>query len=145
MLTNHPLNYDLSKEVYETCKFFMKAKECYTNVFHTISFFTNKFKSGEWKIAYGYLRIFKDNFLMARHCFIVNEQGEAIDPTLFCLQYFNKDDDKNHLSFSLLELNEYFELVEGNEYKPDLIKTLSKYEETTSDVWAKENGYILIK
>lgn len=146
MIIEHPLNLELSKEVYEECEHFIKNKECYTNVFYTINYFLNEFESGEWKIAYGYIKILKSERLFARHCFIVNSNGEAIDPTLFTLNYFNEEDDANHISFYIFEnLDSYTDAILNNDNFPDLIKPLMKIEMETVEIWAKENNCFLIR
>jgi hypothetical protein len=145
-MNNHMLNLDLSKHVYETCKPYIVEKECYVNIFHTIGFFPQKFRTREWKIAYGYIRVLEGNNLMARHCFIVNEQNEAIDPTLVNLKFFRIDDNRGHTSFAIFDnLSEYLNALKSNNNKPDLIKPLTRVEKVTSEIWAKENEYFLLR
>ncbi|AIG26794.1 hypothetical protein BRLA_c024740 [Brevibacillus laterosporus LMG 15441] len=51
----------------------------YSNVFYASLHIKSKFIEGDWKVAYGYMPSVEN--IMVRHCFIVNEMGEAIDPT----------------------------------------------------------------
>lgn len=146
LVKKHKLNLELSKEVYEECRAFLAVKECYVNIFYTMTMFTEKFKSGEWKIAYGYIRVLPDHRMMARHCFIVNDRGEAIDPTLFTQKHFKETTDKEHVSFFMFDdLQEYIEAVENNDNVPDLIIPLIDLERETSDVWAEKEGWTLIR
>jgi hypothetical protein len=86
----------------------------------------------------------EDKPLMARHCFIVNSIGEAIDPTLFCFKY--NDYERDYFSFFMYDnVSKYLKAVENNDFMPDLIKPLKEIEKVTSRPWAEENNYFLIE
>lgn len=38
---------------------------------------------------------------MVRHCFIVDKEGRAIDPTLFAIKSFDENSHSNHVSFAV--------------------------------------------
>lgn len=146
MIKKHNINYKISEEVFKKCKDFLETKQCYTNIFHTVFSYRDKYINGEWKITYGYIKPLENHNLMARHCFIVNEENEAIDPTLFTQSTFNINNSREYFSFYIFDnINTYIKAVEKNDNIPDLIKPLLKVEEKFSDAWANENNYILIK
>lgn len=148
VVEKHKFNHKESLEVYEKCKHYIEQKQCYTNVFYTIAYYHEKFNTGEWKIAYGYINIFDNGNLMARHCYIVNEDNEAIDVTLFELTNFNKEnyESDTHYSFKIFDsVDEYLEEVERNSNYPDLIKPLWNIELKIAHKWAKDKGKILIQ
>ncbi|MEH7210227.1 hypothetical protein V7094_29150 [Priestia megaterium] len=144
-ITKHKLNIELSKEVYEECKERLEMKECYLNVFYAMTAFEDRFRDGEWEVAYGYMRVLPDGNLMVRHCFIVNEKGEAIDPTLFTQKDFKETTDKQHTSFVIFDdVEEYIQMVLGNERMPDLLKPLMELEIDVAGEWAKQEGLNLV-
>lgn len=81
--------------------------------------FKSKFIEGDWKVAYGYMPSVEN--IMVRHCFIVNEAEEAIDPTKLLVERVNETDDV-YVSFKIFETyQEYISAVENNSCLPDLI------------------------
>ena len=54
-MEQHFLNTELSEAVYKKYKRHIKAKECYTNTFFVLSKEFSKFKSVEWRVAYGFV------------------------------------------------------------------------------------------
>lgn len=146
MIKQHPLNFKESLKVFNICNDRIVQKECYSNIFNTISIFPDKFQTREWRIAYGYIRILPNLNMMARHCFIVNEKGEAIDPTLFTQSTFDSSNEKEYFSFFIFEcMDDYFNKLDDNDLMPDLIKQLWKLDQDIAEKWAKEKGYILIR
>lgn len=144
-IRKHKLNIELSKEVHEDIKEFLAVKECYVNVFYVMANFEDKFRDGEWKVAYGYMRVLPDDNMMVRHCFVVNEKGEAIDPTLFTHGYFKETTDKEHTSFIIFDdVEEYIQMVLGNDDMPDLLIPLMETEREVAGKWAKEEGLVLL-
>lgn len=138
MIYKHNLNIDKSKEVYNHCKPLIQSKMCYNNVFHVVTEYISKFRTCEWKAAYGYMTVF-DNIL-CRHCFIIDENEKVIDPTIF---YGQLNTDREYYSMKVFDdVDIYFEAIENENYYPALDRYL--YEETKkSNEWANENGFIL--
>lgn len=146
MITTHVVNHTESKQVFKQLGDLLQKKECYSNVFHSIHLFSKKFTSGEWKVAYGYLRIFEGEPLMARHCFIVSQDGEAIDPTLIGISTYQEGQVKEHVAFHIFDdLNVYLDAVTENNNVPDLIKPFWDKENSISEKWARKNGCLLIR
>ncbi len=144
MIKRHEFNYNLSLEVYEECSDFLEVKQCYVNIFKTLTRYVPNFLTGEWKIAYGYIKVLHDHPMMARHCFIVNENGEAIDPTFFT--YKRSSREKEYYSFFVYgNIEEYLDAVGKNKNMPDLLTPLMDIDMKYADAWAKENEYILIR
>jgi hypothetical protein len=83
---------------------------------------------------------------MARHCFIVNSEGEAIDPTLMNISGYQEGQDRGHVSFAVFEnTSEYLDAVSANDNFPDLIKRFRKLENQESEKWAQANGRVLLR
>lgn len=144
MISKHTLNLDLSRVVYDTCQNEIKTKECYINIYKTIDYFRERYDSGEWKIAYGYFTVMPSTHLMARHCFIVNDKGEAIDPTLLKLHSLEDGAGREYISFAIFKtLDTYLESVSKNQQVPDLIKPLKKMD-NHAFLWAYQNKRLLI-
>lgn len=142
-MNTHTLNKELSQKVYDAVKPQMELKMCYNNIFRTVHEFYDKFKYGDYKIAYGYMQTLQN--LYVRHCFILNEDGEVIDPTLCCIEdrTGRKDEPKDYISFAILGLREYLDMLEDNNYYPDLARPLHDKEmEALSK--APELGLLLI-
>jgi hypothetical protein len=146
MLKEHKLNHQESMKLRDKMEHILVSKECYTNIFHAIMHSDGKFTNGEWKIAYGYLNVLDGESIMARHCFIVNSEGEAIDPTLMNISGYQEGQDRGHVSFAVFEnTSEYLDAVSANDNFPDLIKRFRRLENQESEKWAQENGRVLIR
>lgn len=144
-IQKHPLNVKESKILRDKMGDQLVSKECYSNIFHSIMYSGGKFTSGEWKVAYGYIQLLEGEPLMARHCFIVNKAGEAIDPTLMNVSGFKDGQQRGHVSFAVFEdLETYLDTVSENDNVPDLIKPFRKLEKKVSETWAKEEGILVI-
>ena len=115
-MATHNLNMAESKKLYEACKGALRPKNCYINVFHCMVANIPKFNTGEWKIAYGFVPI-ADTPACVRHCFIVDGFGEAIDPTIF---FWSKLPDSQYMSFEILKVEEYTQMLADNDLRPDL-------------------------
>lgn len=141
MIQTHVFNEALSREVYETCKNDIEMKECYVNIFNTIQYYSDKYRSKEWRIAYGYLPSIRNYYV--RHCFIVNDKGEAIDPTIFTNT--NRTIDRPYMSFSIFpDISQYILAVERNDMVPSLSWYFDKEVMLEAHKWAEENGYLLM-
>lgn len=145
LIQKHSLNYEESVALRDKMGNTLQSKECYANIFHSIMYSGGKFTSGDWKVAYGYIQVMEGTPLMARHCFIVNSQGEAIDPTLMNISGFKEGEDRGHVSFSVFEdLETYLETVSENDNVPDLIQHFKKIEAKKCQPWAQENNILII-
>jgi hypothetical protein len=143
-ITEHKMNVDMSKELYISCSNHIEKKQCYNNVWNAINFsgYGSKFVSGEWKVAYGYVSVLDDHGLMARHAFIIDEQGQAIDPTIVCLDHFNELNPREYVSFAILKFDEYLDILENNDLQPSLYMAF-KDEEKQAWEWSKNNNKAL--
>jgi hypothetical protein len=146
VIKNHTLNWKKSLAIYELYQELISKKECYFNIFRLIVPNKNKFITGDLKIAYGYVRVLQDHILMARHCFIVNQDGEAIDPTLFTNKYLTENEETEYVSFKIFNtLDDYMNELEQNGNVPDLINSLMNEDLSIAGKWAEENGWFLIR
>ena len=110
------MNLDKSKEVFNRCKGFMRLKECYTNIFYAVAeYFHDNFKTDKWRVAYGYMQSVENIYV--RHCYIVDDEGNVIDPTAVLV----KDNmarysyPKDYLTFAILPTKDYIKLVKEND------------------------------
>ncbi|ERM16729.1 hypothetical protein [Brevibacillus laterosporus] len=142
-IIKHKLNWDESEHVYNVSADQMEMKQCYSNVFYASLHFKSKFIEGDWKVAYGYMPSVEN--IMVRHCFIVNEIGEAIDPTKLLVERVNETDDV-YVSFKIFETyQEYISVVENNNCLPDLIKPLMDLDTLLRrSPWADSSNKIFI-
>ena len=74
-MEQHFLDTELSETVYKKYKRHIKAKECYTNTFFVLSKEFSKFKSGEWRGAYGFVSSI--DCVYCRHCVILERDGRV--------------------------------------------------------------------
>lgn len=143
-MKKHVFNYDQSLLVYKACNQHLQPKDCYRNVFKTISFFSEKFHSGEWKIAYGFFSVLPNELLITRHCFLVNEAGEAIDPSLIVVENYKVNEPREYFSFTIFNsLDEYLDVIEKNLHVPDLLKALQKHERIVEQKLRKEGFFVI--
>lgn len=140
MIQEHDIDKEASIELYNRCSDVIERKLCYNNVFNVITYNGDKFSTGEWKIAYGYVKAIEN--LMSRHCFIVTSTGKAIDPTLAMSDYFDEYADTPYMSFRVLELEEYLNLLTENDNQPSLFNAFHK-ENVLANEWAKNNNVFL--
>ena len=133
------LDVEQSRAVFEDCKSRLAMKECYNNVFYVVTDYISKFRKGEWKVAYGYMTVFEN--VMCRHCFIIDEKGEVIDPTIFTTP--NIYTDRQYITMKIFDdISDYFTAIEQADYFPALDKAL-KENEAQIQKWANKNGFIL--
>lgn len=132
MIKEHNLNIDASREVFENCGAEIRIKECYDNVWKVINFgFGKNFASEKWKVAYGYVTSIEG--MMARHCFIVDEFGNAIDPTLINSQYFDEEKPNEYISYVTLTLKEYLDAIENHGMNTSLFTAFREAEAEARD------------
>ena len=138
-MKKYQLNYEKSKEVFEQCKPLIEFKQCYNNIFNVVTDYIATFRSGEWKVAYGYVEVMP--LVYCRHCFIL-DKDKAIDPTI-CT---NTDPNINreYLVMKIFDdIDAYFYAIESENYFPALDLSL-KEKGVQAQKWALENGYILV-
>lgn len=135
------LNIETSKEVYDYFKDIIKVKECYNNVFSVFEMNIKNFRDGKWKVAYGYVEVMAG--LYCRHCFIIDEHGAVIDPTIFA-QTEPPFEGEYYVMCAFDDVDEYLNAIEEN----DLMPALNKYllvQDIKAQKWAKDNGIIFIR
>ena len=139
-MRKYKLDYEKTKEVYERCEPHIEFKECYNNVFNTVTEYISNFRSGEWKVAYGYVETMP--LLYCRHCFILDENNNVIDPTI-C----TNTDPNIHREYITIQIYDdmdvYFADIERENYYPALCVGL-KNQGLKAQKWARDNGYMLI-
>ena len=138
-MLKHALDLEQSKVVFEHCEKHLKQKHCYNNVFEVTTDYTSNFRAGKWRVAYGYTEVMTG--LYCRHCFILNEGGEVIDPTIFCQT--EQRDRAYYTMFVFEDYDEYLTAIEGENYMPALDKYLRE-QDRQAQKWAKENGIIFV-
>lgn len=139
-MKKHTLNVELSREVYEHFKDYIKIKECYNNVFTVFEYNPKPFREGKWKIAYGYFEVMAA--LYCRHCFILDEHDAVIDPTIFA----NSEPQAQREYYVMAvfdDMDEYLTAIEENDCMPALNKHFLA-SDIKAQLWAKENGVIFV-
>ena len=139
-MKKHKLNVELSREVYEYFKHCIKVKECYNNVFSVFDLSNKTFREGKWKIAYGYVEVMAG--LYCRHCFILDESGTVIDPTIFT----HKEPPLEREYYTMYvfdDVDEYLTAIEENDLMPALDKYLRE-QDNEAQKWAREQGIIFV-
>ena len=139
-MRKYKLDYDKSKEIYKSCKSHIKIKECYNNIFNVVTDYISNFRSNKWKVAYGYTEVMP--LLYCRHCFIIDENKNVIDPTI-CTNA-NPNINREYITIKIFDdIDEYFTAIERENYMPALDYYLKENAKTTQNK-ANKKGYILI-
>lgn len=138
-MLKYELDIEKSKEVYDDFKHCVKVKECYNNVFNVFDLSNKTFREGKWKIAYGYIEVMAG--LFCRHCFIIDENNKAVDPTLYAQS--EQHDRAYYAMYVFDDVDEYLTAIEENDLFPALDKYLREYDKQAYQ-WANENGVILV-
>lgn len=139
-MIKYQLDFDKSKEVYEYCKQHLEMKMCYNNIFECVTDYMSNFRSGKWKVAYGFTSVMANVY--CRHCFIIDENNNVIDPTIFTKSEQSKDTDF-YVMFVFDDVDEYLSAIENDNYMPALENYL-KDKDKQAFLWAHENGIVLI-
>ena len=139
-MKKHKLNVELSREVYGYFKDCIKVKECYNNVFNVFDLSIRTFRDGKWKVAYGYVEVMAG--LYCRHCFILDEHGTVIDPTIFT-QSEPPLDREYYTMYVFDDVDEYLNAIEGDDLMPALDKYLRE-RDREAQLWAKEQGIVFV-
>jgi len=138
-IKKHTLDVEKSLGVYADNSDAVLVKACYHNVFRMISRYPKEFRDGEWRIAYGCIKATEG--IYARHCFIVTEDGTAIDPTAGTWKNA-KLIDKEYISCKVFTISEYFDALEENDSHPSLeIVLLEAFDKLRE--WALERDSIV--
>lgn len=135
------LDLETSKALYLKHSKRFAVKECYNNIYRAIIENFPKARTGKWKVAYGYYSICEMPNLLARHCFIIDDKDNVIDPTIFT----HKKPDVNHQYFIMHvfdSLDDYLAEIARADYKPALISFLRPYEKQAY-MWAQTHNYYL--
>lgn len=145
-IQKHKLNVELSKEVLENCKGKIKKKECYNNIFNVTREYESEFILGYWKVAYGYypVSVKGTEGMYAKHCFIVNQNNEVIDPTVILQEWRDLNDNADYISHTIFGFVDYVDALLKENGQPALYSYLYKTELNEMMPWAKENGIILM-
>lgn len=141
MVQVHTVNYNLSIQLHEELKSYIKPNHCYNNVFEVFNHYKEKFDSGQWKVAYGYEHGGFER-LMVRHGYVLDENNLVIDVTL-PFSELNRGRDEEYHTFAVLTGGEYFHLLKENNGLPALIG-VPELKEQEMFKWAWKNNYILI-
>lgn len=139
-MRKHKLDYEKTKEVYRQCKPHIEFKQCYNNVFNTVTEHIATFRSGEWKVAYGFVEVMP--LVYCRHCFIIDENGAVIDPTI-CTNTDPNTSREYLVMKKFDDIDEYFDAIEQENYYPALDKALRE-NAAQAQIWANNKGYLLV-
>ena len=141
MMKKHKLNYATSQEVYEANSDRYHMKECYTDIWNALTLHMEKFQTGMWKIAYGYISSIQN--LLVRHCFIIDENRLIVDPTLFTTRISDREKIDYYVMYEFSNLNEYFDAIEFEGGYPALDRYLKEYTKQATE-WGLKNGFVLV-
>lgn len=139
-MRKHNLNVELSREVYEDFKDCIEPKMCYNNVFSVFDVNNKTFREGKWKVAYGYVEVMAG--LYCRHCFILDENGVVIDPTIYT-QSEPPLQREYYTMYVFDDVDEYLMAIEDNDLMPALDKYLRE-QDKQAQIWAREQGIFFI-
>lgn len=134
------LDSEKSKEVYKLCEKNIKCKCCYNNIFEVVTMYMSNFRAGKWKVAYGYVEVMP--MLYCRHCFILDDKGTVVDPTIFT-QSEPPLEREYLVMFVFDDTDEYLTAIESDDLMPALEKYLREQDKQAIE-WAKNNGLILV-
>lgn len=140
-MKKHQLNIEQSKAVFEYCKRHLQMKMCYNNVFECVTDYMSNFRSGKWKIAYGYVNV--TPCIYCRHCFILDENDRVIDPTIFTKSNPTIEDNEYLVMALFDDVDEYLTAIENENYMPALEKHFREQDKEAQQ-WALKKGLMLI-
>lgn len=147
-MEEHSLNVGQSKELYRKNPNKVVVKQCYENVYKIVTSYPAPFREGRWKVAFGYMDSGVAGLLL-RHCFILDEFGRVIDPTMVAVKNKIKAElgadnepwPHYYVMYSFSNIMEYIDVM-LREKKFSFEKFLRPYDEAAW-VWAMENGFAL--
>lgn len=136
------INYQLSREAYSICPQLIEPKQCYVNIFHMLTECSEKFRLKKWKIAYGYMCIMP--LVYVRHCFIIDDNGSVIDPTIFAIKALPENESLEYLVMSVFDdVNIYLDAVQQEDNYPALLEHF-RNEDKQAWEWGLNNGIVLL-
>lgn len=139
-MEKHELNFAGSQRVYKSAPRKFAAKDCYHNIFRLMQMEEYNFRHGTWKIAYGYMRSIENVYV--RHCFVLDQNGLVIDPTLFT--HTEKSELPHYYVFAVFNrMEEYLSALESDHYNPALKSYLREYD-VCATMWGIEQGLAFI-
>lgn len=117
----------------KTYKRQIQAKACYHNIWRICTH--NNFKEN-YKIAYGYAHAMGN--LYVAHCFFIDEEGRAVDPTLPSPE---KDE---YYVLREFDRKEYFEII--TKYRNPSLFEYEELEQIKQEFifWGIENGVVAV-
>ena len=124
-MKEYKLNYQISKEIFETNRDDFKPNQCYNNIFLLVS--NRNIDTNRIKIVYGFIYR-KDINIFTRHCFALYD-NEVIDPT--AMFWINVDTLYNTFYYyPIIELNteEYLNVLDKNRGHIELYNELLNQE-----------------
>ena len=124
----YKLNKEKSLELYNKKDMLIEEKACYTNTYMVVNQYMEKFKSGKWKVAYGYMQIAEDKNvknLYCRHAFVLDENEKVIDVTLALL--CDKDESARNIDDEAKSENKYIIMKVFDDVE-EYIDTLMEYD-----------------
>jgi hypothetical protein len=144
MIQKQQFNEIISKEVHDALSFRLEVKGCYMNIYRVVCHYRDYFDSGQWRVAYGYIRPVPEYDLMVRHCYIVTSEGKAIDPTHYTTERMYDGHTLDFTSFYIFDdIKSYFAAIRENDNRPDLGHYFRKKEWEEAHPWAREEGIVL--
>lgn len=133
------LNVEASKRLYEAHKDVVQPNLCYNNIFHIMVAMPNLFRSGQWKVAYGYVGATEQ--ICCRHAFVWSESEGVIDPTEFA-----KNPIKVTRPYYITKTftPEEYVLAIGEENGYPALQEYLRQEDMAAQKWALANGLFFI-
>lgn len=143
-MKKHELNIPLSREIATKYNKVLRVRECYQNIARCADAYLPSFTTGKWKIAYGYYTASpKIPHLLARHCFILDENDCVVDPTIMLR---HEDSELSGYEYFVMksfdDYKDYLRAIIRDRYY-DMTKTLLPYDRRAT-IWANQNGYLLL-
>lgn len=139
-MKKHKLDAELSQEVYEYFKEHIQVKSCYNNIFNILTLSNKTFREGKWKVAYGYTEVMP--LVYCRHCFILDEYGTVIDPTIYT-QSEPPLQREYYVMYVFDDADEYLNAIESDNLMPALDRFLRE-QDKQAQMWAIKNNMIFV-
>lgn len=81
---------------------------------------------------------------VVRHCFIVDDKGRAIDPTVLTVEERENKDGTVYMAYMVYDdVDQYIQAVEKNDYYPDLLRPLRE-KDIAAFKELQEKGYVML-
>ena len=138
-MLKYEIDLERSKVVYENCKHLVQMKMCYNNIFNVVTDYISYFRTGKWKVAYGFVEVMAG--LYCRHCFILDENNKVIDPTFFTNS--EQYDREYYVMTAFDDVDEYLTALENENYMP-VLENYFREQDRQAIKWALDKGYIFV-